>query len=360
MLLSDALAQASLDVGDRFRDQPEVEAEIRLTLGIVLTKLAAYEDAQSHLEHAIRLFRELHPNGSEREAESLHARSLVYANGDRDYPEALRIGRESLAMFRRLVGDEDPRTQRVQGDLSWYQAGASGKYAPGLDNQYVLAVLAQGLNTGESPEEIQVRYLRLLPKVDRLWKEGQRDEAKSILRAEAEPFLQHERLRDYVPYSISSYAWMLYKEGVFTNTAMAMAVIAVELGNENLPVGHSKTLYAMAVLGRMYLDQQRFDEAESMFAPALEASRRTHGDDHPDTLVRLSDLAQLYFKDGRYAEAEPLLLEQYSRNEKKSGNNKKKLAPFMNNLIRLYEAWERPNKEKEWHDKLLLLTPTGK
>ena len=352
LLLSDVLNQASEHIEGQFSHQPAVEGEIRLALGTIFTKLGLYETAQFHLERAVHLHRELRPDGSVAEAESLAALALYEAYGNVDYARALELGRASYEMFLQYVGPDDPRAQRILGDLSWFDALGAGKLAPGLDNPFVLLVLSQIIGTEESPEELKARYLKMLPIVDEMWADGRRDEVRRMIRKEVEPIFKHPEFGDYVPYSLSSFAYMLYEEGVMQNAAFAMALMAVELGTERLGETHRNTIYAMSMLGMILWKEDRSAEAESYFVKALTLSRSVLGDNNGFTLSRMSNLAFLYFEQERYAEAEPLYEELYRRRLRASRNPREELTPLVKQLVRLYDAWAKPEKAAEWRARL--------
>jgi len=52
-------------------------------------------------------------------------------------------------------------------------------------------------------------------------------------------------------------------------------------------------------------------------------------------------------------EAEKLLLEAVEGRRMKLGDKHPNTLESMNNLIALYEAWNKPEKAKEWRAKLL-------
>ena len=55
---------------------------------------------------------------------------------------------------------------------------------------------------------------------------------------------------------------------------------------------------------------------------------------------------------GRYADAEPLLLSGYeSLKALQTGGALPNLRKTLDRIIRLYEAWEKPDKAAEWRDK---------
>jgi tetratricopeptide (TPR) repeat protein len=64
------------------------------------------------------------------------------------------------------------------------------------------------------------------------------------------------------------------------------------------------------------------------------------------------NLARVYAAQGRYDEAEPLLTKAYNGRISKLGPEHPHTLESLNNLIELYEAWEKPERAEEWRAKL--------
>ncbi|KXX72981.1 Protein SERAC1, partial [Madurella mycetomatis] len=61
-----------------------------------------------------------------------------------------------------------------------------------------------------------------------------------------------------------------------------------------------------AILGRIYYDEGRWEEAEKLFVQVMETSKTKLGADHPDTLTSMGNLASTLWNQGRWEEAEKL------------------------------------------------------
>ena len=95
--------------------------------------------------------------------------------------------------------------------------------------------------------------------------------------------------------------------------------------------------------------QGRYDEAEQLYVKVLEVSRRVLGEEHPDTVGSMYNLACLYKDQGRYEQAEPLYVELLDIRRRVLGEEH---PDTLNTLIKLYEAWGKPEKAEEWRAKL--------
>ena len=93
-------------------------------------------------------------------------------------------------------------------------------------------------------------------------------------------------------------------------------------------------------------------EAESLEAATIPSMRRVLGDLHPGTCLSLLVLGGLYVDDGRYAEAEPLLLSAYEGYARTFSPDNADVQEAATWLVKLYEAWGRPEKAREWRAKL--------
>jgi len=60
----------------------------------------------------------------------------------------------------------------------------------------------------------------------------------------------------------------------------------------------------------------------------------------------------LYKEQGDYNKAEPLLLEALEGRRLKLSDTHPHTLESMNNIIELYEAWNKPEKAEEWRAKL--------
>ncbi|MFP6690387.1 MAG: tetratricopeptide repeat protein [Alphaproteobacteria bacterium] len=62
----------------------------------------------------------------------------------------------------------------------------------------------------------------------------------------------------------------------------------------------------MGRLAKLYRQQGRYDEAETLHLRAIMIKEQEFGSNHMAVAASLNDLAQLYYLEGRFAEAEPL------------------------------------------------------
>lgn len=98
------------------------------------------------------------------------------------------------------------------------------------------------------------------------------------------------------------------------------------------------TLVSMNLLALYYLDQDRLEEAIPIAAEAVE---RWRGRQETGMVV----------EEGEQIEAEELLLNGYSGIENSTEAPEGPLRNMLEQIIRLYELWEKPDKVGEWRAK---------
>ena len=69
---------------------------------------------------------------------------------------------------------------------------------------------------------------------------------------------------------------------------------------------HPETLTSMAYLTIIYLNQERWKEAEELGVRVMEMSKRIQRQEHPHMLITMANLAGMYRKQRRWKEAEKL------------------------------------------------------
>ena len=85
----------------------------------------------------------------------------------------------------------------------------------------------------------------------------------------------------------------------------------------------------------------------------LQTRRHALSSKHPATFSTMNDLAILYRKQLLYNEVENLLIEPVKGRCHKLGDTHTHTLESLENLIALYQAWNKPEKAKAWRAKLL-------
>jgi serine/threonine protein kinase/tetratricopeptide (TPR) repeat protein len=111
----------------------------------------------------------------------------------------------------------------------------------------------------------------------------------------------------------------------------------------------------LAGLGSHLLKRSRWSEAEPLLRECLAIQEKAMPDDW-SRFNAMSLLGGVLLAQGQYAEAEPLLVRGYEgmmvRQARIPASNKPRLLEAAERIVRLYEAWGRPDKATEWKSKV--------
>jgi hypothetical protein len=121
------------------------------------------------------------------------------------------------------------------------------------------------------------------------------------------------------------------------------------------PEGQAFVARGSAELGRTLLQQQKYAEAEPVLRDCLAFRERAE----PDAWSTFNTRAQLggaLLGQGRYAEAEPQIVSGYEGMQARAATippqGRPLLAEAALKVVRLYEAWGKPEKAADWRAKL--------
>jgi serine/threonine protein kinase/Flp pilus assembly protein TadD len=117
---------------------------------------------------------------------------------------------------------------------------------------------------------------------------------------------------------------------------------AVKLRRRLLGEDHSETLAATRDLAKLYEQQERYEEAESLYVDTLERQRRVLGEGHSETLTSMRYLTTLYKYQCRYEEAESLCVKTLAIHRRVFGADQSKTTlSCMHQLAMLHASQGR-------------------
>ncbi len=324
--------------------------------------------------------------------------AIVYrAQGEHSKAEPLFV--ETLEARRRSLGKEHRHTLASLNNLAalYWEQGRFARAEP-------LFVEVMEIHTRVLGEEHPSTLLCMMNLAGLYQEQGQFAKAEELKVKNLE--VGRRVLGEEHPYMISfrnTLALLYQAQGRYTK-AEQLFEEAVQISRRVLGEEHPDTLSSMNYLASLHQVQGRFADAGTFFIKTLEVRRRVLGNEHPDSLNSLNNLAALYqaqnqFSDaepllreslnirerkqpddwktfhtksllggsllgqGKYAEAEPLLLAGYEgmkqREAKIPWNRKPRLVETVESLVRLYEAWDKPEQAELWRGKLPTKTPHG-
>ena len=271
------------DLDRRFRDDPEVRAEVTGTLGSVFLNLGEYDRADTLLSRA-------------------------------------------AAEYRALGRDDD-----AIGALN--ELGAVYQWQERFDEAEVVLTEAIELGEGRLPPDhpLMTNALETLGVVR--FGQGRYQEAEEVVRESLERVrnADGDRREDQVTYIITLGS-VLHSQG-----RLAEAVEVIEEGlaiqRELVSEGDLRTGQLLVSLGDMVDDLDRSEEAEVYLREGLEILRREYGEaGHPEIAMALSNLAGCVRRQGRMEEAEALGRETIEIFREQLGDEHAFVARAYNNL----------------------------
>jgi serine/threonine protein kinase len=347
--MRELLDKAAGRIGTEFKNQPEIEAELRSTIGTTYYELSDFPKAEAMHREALRLRRALYGETNRFVAASLHDLAKVLFELDKD-AEGEPMLRKALEMRRSLLGNDSPEV----ADSLTVLAGQL-IYIPRLDEadaaQREALRIQQKVFHGACPELVASLGNRELI----LFRRGKLDEAEAVAHealamsrelwgndnADAAGLLC--RLGDLLrEQGKPTEAESMYREGL----AMQRKV----LGN-----GHADLVDSLNHLTDLLRAQGRLAEVEPFARECLEIQDQKR----PDRWQRYKTRCLLgagLLAQGKYAEAETWLLSGYQglkqREDEVLAHQPKALVEAQVRLVQLYEATARPDQASSWKKEL--------
>ncbi len=196
---------------------------------------------------------------------------------------------------RRLLGEEDPRTQSVMNHLGMLY-----------------------MNTGRE-DDAEAIYLRFVQIEKHVWGEEHRETLSSM----------------------NNLAAAYLSQGRYAEAKALLLPRTLELMKRAFGEEHHNTLQCMHNLGVLYQALGRCADAVALQGEGLEITKRVHGDEHPETLKFMHNLAAVYILCGRYAEAESLCQELLELHSGVLGEEDPQTLATVGNLGALYNRLNR-------------------
>jgi serine/threonine protein kinase/tetratricopeptide (TPR) repeat protein len=283
-LLREILDRTAAGLKDELAGQPEVEADLRGTIGEVYFALGSLPSAEAMQRESLRLRETSLPPDHVEVAESLNRLANVLQALNRT-DEAVACYRRSLAIYRSHGRPAERETAALLSNLG---NALSTHDLPAAEQTLREALaLSRQLHRGGTPSPSILYSLGLVLK-DR----GQLGEAEKFLRE------------------------------------------SLQVRREQLDPIHPEIALTLSSLGDLLRDRGRPDEAETNLVEAVAIQRKLHDGPHPGLASALGNLALLLDSRRRFAEAEVMCRESLDY-YRRMGNQELKEATTLNNLARI-------------------------
>jgi serine/threonine protein kinase len=329
------LDRAAAAIGDRFEQQPLVEAAVRATLGDAYHALGEDQLAEAHAARALALRKQALGDEDTLTLGSMYRLATIYSSLAR-YDEAEQLLVQALALGRGRLGDDNPATLATMNNLGLLY-GRQGRDAE--EEALLLETLGIARRSiGPNTSAAVVAMGNLADLYARHKRFGEAEplylEALDICRGEwGEEF-------PATLAQMSNLSNMYARQGRFAE-AEPLCVKTLAIRRRVLGQDHPRTLASLNSLAVLYKRQGRYAEAEPLLLQALEAKRRELGDEHPNTLVSLNNLGGLYVAQGRYAEAEEVVVKLLETRRRVLGEQHPQTLSTIRNLAEIYDALGR-------------------
>ncbi len=351
--LVEAVKSASKRIEEKLKNQPEIEAEVRNTIGVTFLDLGYYDEAEQQLKKAFEIWNKLKATDNQYYASTLdHLGTLYQEKGMMN--ESEKAFRQSLTLREKLFPNDNPLV------------------AQSLNN---LAVLLRDKGQIEEAERLHRRALEIRrhifgPEHEEvatslnnlggiLVSKNDFNGAESVFREVLN--LDRKRYGDDHPnvaLSMNNLAFVLQRTGKLDESeALIRQTLAMNerlLGKE-----HPLTANSLNNLGRVLLAKGNLEEAENTFLSCLSVRRKILEANHPHLAVTLNNLAQTLQRENECQEAERLFREALSILTKSDfdpayqGSVKSNLGECLMKMNRFAEAEKMLT---EGHSELLSLS----
>ena len=281
----EALKSAVEKTADAFREQPEVEGEVRTIIGITYLRLGRYEEAEDLLRAAIRILEgTLGPDDTGLVAALNSLGILRQERGD--FKEAESLQSRALAIQRKKRGDLDRDVLSIQSNLALlYQE--MGRYGEAEELMRRLLESERKLwGSGNVNVAIDLNNLGNL-----LLKTGNTKESEPLLR-EAMDILQKQN-QPYLAVTMGNLGEVLTRKG---DPAAAEPILEEALakglkafGDQNQDVAKLRVKY-----GACLIELKKFDQAEEEFLAAFPVLRDSLGAQSEAAQAVIGRLVDLY------------------------------------------------------------------
>lgn len=303
----DILDKAAEDVDNELKDQPEVEASIRSTLGNTYVNLGEYDKGKPFLDSAYNINLKLYGLKSKETAESIHDLANYY-DWIGEYKMADSLYGKSIEIFREVL--EKPT--KIFGDA--------------LNNH---AIVKMNFYQNDEAEKLYLEAIEVSKKV-----EGEKTRNLAVM--------MNNLAISYMDVGKLDESELYYKK--------SLAIILEILGGNRPEAGSSYNNIA-----RLYMIKKQFDSAEVYLKKSYELKYNLKGKDHPDVGLALNNFGVLEFHRKNYEESENYFLDAVKQYRKTYAEDHPLIATSYNWLGRIYTNTEEYGLAEKYLRKSLAI-----
>ncbi len=280
-----------------FLNHPQIEAQLRSTLGTAFSNLGEAGQGAEQYRKARMLFSECLGPDCPEALESMSNLANCYFDLGR-YADALKLREEALALCKSKLGLDHRDTLWSMNNLANSYA-AAGRHADALKlHEEALAMCKSKLGP-DHPET-----LRAMMNVANNYESFGRDTEAMTLREETLSLQKDKLGPDNIDtlLSMNNLANSYSHLGRYAD-ALKLREETLALEKAKLGPDHPDTLMTMGNLGVSYSQFGRYADALKLFEETLALEKAKLGPDHPRTLSTMGNLAGSYYHLGRHDDA---------------------------------------------------------
>lgn len=387
------LDKGSKKIEEELVDQPEVQVTLMSTMGKVYYNLGLYENSFKLAEKTLKICKATY---GEEHSKSINLQnafsSLLIQKGE--YEEAEILTRKNLILSRKILGNDHIYTANCLNNLAGLLLEI-GEYTEAEPYYREALDLTRKLYGNEHKDVIKSKNNLAVV----LHRTGKYDEALLLFKESLE--MNRKMWGDIHPQVARNLnnLGMLLQEMKKYNESEIYLLEAISIQKKIFGLDHPSIATLLANLGLANYYANDLNKADSLFKEALIIRRKLQGDNHPSVANTINYRARLKMKMNdyiaaeplfreilkiqrnafpsgnwrtartknslgkclaelnRFIEAEPLILEGYTTLKEKRGETDKYTITALNNIIELYNDWDKPDKVKEY-EALLPVTKT--
>jgi len=342
------LTPAITALAQRFGDQPEIEADLRYSIGAIYQRLGLFEAGREQLGLALELRRRLLGNQNTHVADALTKLGLLLHDHG-NFADAEPVMREALAIRRALPDSDNPSTAECLNNLGILMLSLQ---RPAEAEQLLRETLEMRRRIPETTDAAMAQGLHNLSQA--IWKLKGPAAAEPLLR-EALAVHRKDSTLNYVNIanSLNSLAGLLLEQGKFADAEPFMRE-ALDLRERRLGKEHPSTIATVNNLAGVLLKQNRFAEAEPLARQALAGRIMTMPADNPYIAISRIVLADALTGMGQEREAQAQLEQALAALQSNSSAPPEFIDKTLERLVKVcrtlrqqkraaaYEAMRRP------------------
>jgi serine/threonine protein kinase/Tfp pilus assembly protein PilF len=344
-MLREILDRTAPAIANGLKDQPELEADLRSTIGGVYRELGEYEKAVNMHQRALalrkRIFGEEHPAV----ADSLNDLGIAFYRQS-NFAEAETNHLRALALRKKLYGGQHPKVAESLNNLAnvLRDRGRLVEAETMFRNALAMRRSLFGIDNDETAESLD--NLGAILSLQNKFDEAEKFQREALETTKRKVGNEHPD----VATSLNNLADTLMAEGT-TEESKAAALEALAMRRRLLGKEHPDIAFSLFQLAAIQMKQGDLVAAESTQREALAMQRKLLGNDHLEVAGSLNNLTGILINEGKLDEAETYQREALGIQKKHLGAEHQDIAGSLDNLAVILKARGRlsdaENMERE-------------